>query len=129
MNVSLTCSESHARIIMTALDLFFRVNLGQFDEAWRYVEDSPEFNDDGREVARTAAAAMKAACFPLLEPGASYGITSPHVSTEAKIACEIHQTMRYAISWAKNPDGGMTVNFDEPLKLTGEPLPSVACAK
>lgn len=34
----------------------------------------------------------------------------------------MHQTLRHRRSWDIHPEGGMTVNFDEPLVLTDDPL-------
>lgn len=34
----------------------------------------------------------------------------------------LHQTLRHRRSWDIHPEGGMTVNFDEPLVLTDDPL-------
>ena len=34
----------------------------------------------------------------------------------------MHQAIRHRLSWDRHPEGGMTVNFDEPMKINDEPL-------
>lgn len=38
----------------------------------------------------------------------------------------MHQVLRHRLSWDKYPEGGLTVNFDEPLIVNDEPLIKIA---
>jgi hypothetical protein len=113
--------------MMEALDLYSRLNMGQFDEAWRAVEESPRFSKESLEAARECADELSRACFPSLEGGSYFGIVGPGVSDKAKRSWEVYSAIRHTLSWAKHPEGGITVNFDKPMSLTGEKFPEVVC--
>jgi len=51
-----------------------------------------------------------------LNPNAYYGIHSHDISDDFRISFDMHQVIRYHLSWKRNPEGGMGVNFRNPLK-------------
>lgn len=53
-----------------------------------------------------------------------YGIFNIHLDPDARISWDIHQVIRNKISWTEHPKGGMTVNYDRPLKSSSEDLPN-----
>jgi len=54
--------------------------------------------------------------------GASYGIHSPEVDDRARQAYDIQQVIRHRLAWDRNPEGGITVNFDSPMRTSTEQL-------
>lgn len=54
-----------------------------------------------------------------------YGIFSKYVKEEVRNAYDIHQVLRNYISWKRNPEGGIGVSFDRPMKTGSEPLVEV----
>lgn len=67
----------------------------------------------------------KMVLFPELHPGASYGVGRNHSSG---IAWNIHQVIRYGISWHDYPEGGFAVNFDKPVHYSDTPMPEFEIA-
>lgn len=121
MKVLLELNENQAKIVEVALDIYLRLHLCQFDMI-RYIHFDKNF--DGT-IFEYAADLMKYSIHPELAKNASYGIYSKEVSDNARIAWDIHQVLRYKVSWKKNPNGGITVNFDPPMVSSKEPLPKV----
>ena len=40
-------------------------------------------------------------------------------------AWDIYQVIRHAYAWKRYPEGGWTVDFNEPMKTGHEPLPEI----
>ena len=55
-------------------------------------------------------------------------LLSPYLKTSRPLSnyFPMHQALRHRLSWDKYPEGGMTVNFDEPLMLDDTPLLLIA---
>lgn len=122
IKIKLTLNEEQARVIINALDLYTRINIGQiraisdvflFRRKWNW--DEFHFYANG----------LKKTLFPDLQENESYGVHSSKVNESARIAWDIHQVLRHDISWFLNPNGGMTVNFDKPLKTSWHAFPEV----
>ena len=47
-------------------------------------------------------------------------ITKTHIPIDESFI--LHQTIRHRLSWDRFPEGGMTVNFDEPLVINDKPF-------
>jgi hypothetical protein len=139
MKIELT--EKQARIVMNALDYYFRVaGMGQLEEIWshyRFTSPLPSAPlskpSCDQVVIEDAINALKYQLWGL--PGnASYGITQ--TKEEYQIACEIMQQVRCCLSWwylGKDPEKDkrdwsemIGVNYDKPFKMTDEPLPKIS---
>ena len=48
------------------------------------------------------------------------------INDSFRVAWDLQQVIRYRLAWDRNPEGGIQVIFDEPLKSSQEPL---ACIK
>lgn len=122
IELTITLNETQARVIMEALELFARINIGQIDaistvflfrKKWDW--DQFHYYENG----------LKRVLFPQLTTNESYGIYSSEAGERAQVAWDIHQVIRHDLSWFLHPGGGMTVNFHEPMKTSKHPLPKV----
>lgn len=140
MKITLEMTEDTARILNTALEFYVRGLIGQMG----YLVDEIAYgipwerqipkdkNDPGRddaidrwvamrENAQKAADKVKAELFPEIGSFGSYGVGSHRASD---IAWQTHEVIRHALAWHDHPEGGITVNFDSPMKWADEPLPT-----
>lgn len=114
--VSLT--DAHLKVIMKALEVYFRLRLGQIstaiDVAYYYSLDF----EDAKIIEKTVKDF-------LFKDGASYGVGSKEID-DANLAYEINKTFAEVLA-VKNNNGyyGSTVDFHGPLKVTSEPLPKM----
>ena len=112
--VQVTMTPEQARLAVTALDLFARVHIGQFniiqEQFWNKLPDS-----DASRACEDALYTARQLCFPELKhPNHSHGI-SGCPTRGGKIAWDLQQVIRRAEAFGRMPEGGMTVNFDSPL--------------
>jgi hypothetical protein len=133
MKVKLTLNEQQARVLLEGLDLFSRILFGQLET----VREVIHTHRIGKSVppidyAKSEAilAEAKRVLFPELTPEGFYGVFSPDLDEDSKIAWDIKQVVRNAVAWEKHPSGGMTVDFDPPMRTsTTEMLPQVEIVK
>lgn len=61
----------------------------------------------------------------------SYGIFSPEINYKAAVAYNMQQVFRYTVAYFEHPEGGMTIDFNTPLKakLDPYPFPKAECCK
>ena len=117
--------EETARVVSRACELYMRLRCGQFQEL-RYLTVMPQGKNDptfGERLDKCSAALLEAkkAAFPELNgPGHSYGVG--HFRA-ADTAWNVYQVVRYVMAWHKHPEGGITVNFNKPLKYSDAPMP------
>ena len=120
---TITFTDKHLLVIEQALEVYNRLRLGQIkialDEAF---PDKHLDYDAGNALEKE----VRKVIFPeLTDSRASYGVGQHKGNGE--IAYEIRQTLRQYIS-VKNNDGYFDHsfrNFDDPLKLSEEPLPII----
>lgn len=126
-----------ARIITKACELYARTIFGQVETVVDTIAEGipldrmPPHGDVAfghewdewlkrREEARIIADQIKRILMPEIPVNGSYGVGHHR---EADIAWEAYEVLRYTMAWHNHPEGGVTVNFYEPMKLTDEPLP------
>jgi hypothetical protein len=119
-------NEEQAKIIINALDFYSRIGIGQFIEivlAFSWWQCDEQWFNHRNEVERLIYDAQ----FNLtgMPFNASYGIFSPEVHENAKIAWDIQQVIRYRLAWDRNPKGGMTVDFDDPMRSSTKDFPII----
>lgn len=119
--VTLTLSEEQAYTLWEALETYNRLLVGQFSA----VADLFPDRDFGRKVAATALLEARQTVMPELDPRGYHGIESRDVRDQARIAFDVEQVLRHALSWHRYPEGGITVNFDKPYWTSPEPRPRV----
>lgn len=117
----LTLSPDQEYITEQALELLARIHIGQFERVAELLCDPRDIDyckrrDLARDLLRLAAIVVfgRNACnYPDINGK----------SEEHERAWTIYSVLRHARSWHENPEGGFTVNYDEPLNLTGGPMP------
>ena len=109
--VRVTLTPEQARAVITAIDFYMRVRMGQFSEIGSIFWDR-----DGRDDRVTERLnQIKGVIYPNLPgPGAAHSISGVPYK-DAKVGYDILQVIRHAMSWHEAPQGGITVNFDSPL--------------
>lgn len=105
LKYQITASESQVGKLSFACDFVARVEIGQL----KGVVDALPLRDD-------------ASAYELLLKLEE--VVRPYLKrhTELTEFFTLYQTIRHRLSWDKQPAGGMTVNFDEPLKISDTPL-------
>ena len=120
--ITIKCSEKQARIIIKALDLFSRLLIGQIHELenffrWRHVG---KLDIEQQEAARIGLLRFKRLYFENMAEHESFGICNPKAPEDARISYEILKRIESKLAWHKKPEGGHTVDFHEPLKVSDE---------
>lgn len=108
----ITLTERQFHIVVKALDLFTRLQLGQFwvvAELWRWRRppEATRLMEIHLQNAATEATGYTGRASP--------GITNPNNPVEAQIAYEVGRSLKMQLHPRSNP----------PLRLTNEPLPTV----
>jgi len=122
----LTITGTQGDVINRALDLYYRLMMGQLGEIAAVMRHRSMLRGDSfgaidwRRV-DDLLAELKGIVFPTLG-SAFYGIASPEVPDEAKKMCDLRDVIRHCIAWDRNPEGGHTTNFNDPMKHGSEPL-------
>lgn len=113
-------NDEQQRVVLEALELYYRVGMGQTTEVVEVMRGSAFDQDAARDSAKELAKDL----FPDLN-GSYYGIRHDEVQEKFKVACDVYSQMRYERSWAWNPAGGMTVDFQEVYPVSTSELPKV----
>ena len=127
----LTMDKETALMVDRACEFYARMVFGQFKEAANevfYAWPEKYQNENFCEMKERAEAYLtlsKMELFPELHPGASYGVGH---NRSSDVAWNIHQVIRYGISWHDHPEGGLTVNFDKPMRYADSPMPEFEIA-
>ena len=114
-----------AQVVAHACELYARIRFGQFQEVG-YLTIRPQCTGDKTfgdriKTCREMLEKARAAAFPELEnPGHSYGVGK---FRDADAAWNAYQAIRYIKAWHENPGGGVTVNFNEPMRVSDAPMP------
>ncbi len=120
---TLNMSEAQAQVVVRALDLYTRIGIGQFEEILRVYDPLSETWGSGHKFALEFIKEIKAqAGHPM---NGSHGIHNPKVRDDFRVAYDVQQVIRNRIAFDKNPEGGMTVDFDTPRAISQLPLPTI----
>jgi len=120
--VQVTLSPEQARVVVNALDVLSRIHIGQFNIVREEFLDR-DFDSDA--VNRLLFAARHLV-FPELGGGEgySYGIRGCP-SRKGKVAWDVLQVIRQVEAFARRPEGGYTVSFNDPMFVSdSEPRPT-----
>ncbi len=118
----LKVTEEQAKVISDALEFYARIGIGQLDQilwhpAWRMAGMTKESDVDRIETDELLRHSRRA----LTRDKPALGISA--ADTDSKRSYDIHQVIRHRISWDNNPEGGLTVDFQEPLNVSGNKFP------
>jgi len=119
----LQMTKEQAAVLERALEFYTRIRNGQFQEILYELRNHEKVGTIEASYAADLAFQLRSILFRELgsDRGASYGVGHDH---KADVAWDIYQTIRYTTSWHEHPEGGIGVNFHEPLHTSSEPLPS-----
>ena len=134
--MKIICSETELGMIQPALDVYMRMQIGQYDnieEYMRWNKDITQIDNVSDQVEGLLLLARDTV-FPKLNHGlpgtvglsGSYGIYSKDRPVEGGIAYDIFQEIRYRRAYFHHPEGGYTVDFRKPLWCTDDPYPNPA---
>ena len=120
MKFHIELNDQQVSTLIKALDLYSRIGLGQFKEIL-----DRQFNWNASSNYEDAIEKLEQVKYLLteFESNEYRGIYGRDTPESCKIAWDIQQVVRHCQSWAKHPEGGLTVNFDEPLAGSQQPLP------
>ena len=117
-------SLDKCKFLILVLDLYSRIGIGQFEEILHVDNIRKNIPNNERNKIESLLKDVKFLLTGCPVNG-SLGIYNPDVPQNAKMAHDIMQVIRHRISWDQNPKGGITVNFDEPLKCSELELPKI----
>ena len=125
--VVLELTDEQAVVLERAVELLFRLHIGQFNEIkfalLQHVHDTGE-NVDLQSIG-VLLDTMSHLFFPALRPHESFNV---NCCEDCNIAYNIYQAVRYVNAWHHRPEGGIGVNFDQPHN-TGVPIPKCYLVK
>ena len=124
-SVHLTLTEEQAYTLWEALETYNRLMMGQFN-AVTGLFPARKFD---RKAAAAALLEARQTVMPELDPRGYHGIESREVPDRARIAFDVEQVLRHALSWHRHPEGGIGVCYDKPYRTSREPLIRVEIQK
>jgi hypothetical protein len=130
---TLHLTERQARVIIDALDLFSRIGMGQLKEVSYVLRQNPLPEPEAERDARITLLSDIRERLDMLSrywnANGFSGITSKSISDRFRIAWDILQVIRHRLAWDQKPEGGITVDFDEPMVTAREFLPTISLVK
>jgi len=121
LEYTLTLTPEQAQALVYAGDVYLRMSLAQIDTAVSLTLAVP---DDALPIVRELCNALKFAITGMA-PNASYGVGSKEINKTTHTIHAIEQTIRHRLAWDRKPEGGMGVDFGEPLLLGGVSAPVI----
>lgn len=127
--VHLTMTDVQARVVSTALEMWSRALMGQLNIVVSEVARIVVWKDDVERRLPNYKAIRESLEIPMdeifgLHVGAAYAISSEETPESARVAYDVHQVMRHALAWHRDPKGGGHVHFHQPMNYAEEPLPT-----
>lgn len=117
----LTLTPEQEYIVEQALELLARLHIGQFERIAELLCD-PRDTDYCKRRDLTRDLLRLAAIVVFGRSAYNYPDVKER-SQEHEQAWTIYSVLRYTRSWHENPEGGFTVNYDEPINLAGGKMP------
>ena len=131
MEYEIELTEKQTQIIQEALNLYFRLQLGQWQELAHMTRVGWYFrHKNGEETSMPLWGAVEKLIDTLVwvvfgfHSGESWGIHNKNVPNSARIARDIHDVIRHQF-WHDREDQGHGVDSDEPYSISGDPLPTI----
>lgn len=118
--IVLELTHEQAVVLQKAVELYFRINIGQFNEIKWVLRKHPNNKAEANTQCVNATLDMlRAVFFPTLERGQSFNV---ECTEDCENAYNLYQAVRYVNAWHENPEGGLGVNFDPPFPIE-KPIP------
>ena len=121
-------------LVLNALDLYSRIWIGQYEriDDLNFYDIGDRWNRDSRR--HILFQQIRDLLIPSLRGAGDYlscslGIWSDKTDIRAINAYDIQQRLRYEVSWYRNPEGGITVDFGNPLIMGNLGDSSVFCER
>lgn len=134
MDINLKDDEVYT--IIDALDFYSRIWIGQYDTILREIrwyKNCSQLDSFEYEL-KTLLLNIRHNLLPELDNYgiyASHGIFSSEINYKAAVAYNMQQEFRYKLAYFNHPEGGITVDFNSPMKaeLDPNPFPNATCNK
>lgn len=128
--MQLLINEIQAGTIMRALEFYFRIGLGQFEQLARLfeLESTGRLAAFDAEVIHDGLMQLKMQILALPR-NASYGLSCPKLPEDYRTAYDIFQVIRHFLAWQDNPAGTTGIGFFGPQQLGQERLPQIIPAQ
>lgn len=135
---TMSMTEAQARVIQDALNVYFRLHLGQVGDALECLPVvEPLWYDDRRAAEDALHQALRAKLHPCCNLfNSSLGVG--HKDFKAGAAVDLHCAIRHRLAWDRaiaegitKPDGSrdwstmLGVQYDEPMHYGSDPLPEI----
>ncbi len=104
-NYTLTLTNKHLAIIQEALNLYFRLGLGQVNDLNLHIEENT-----ATRVTSTELCGIEDALYVLDKRLAGCGITN--ATDRVRDACFIHDVIRHKLAWHDAIERGITDSYD-----------------
>lgn len=108
--VRVTLSPEQARAVVRALDVYLRIHIGQFN----IILEQFYGKDFDRDEIEGLLFEARDKLFPGLHGRGHSLSASACPEKSAKIGYDVLQAIRQKEAFGRHPEGGMTVNFDDP---------------
>lgn len=120
---TLTVSKEQAEVISRATEFLARIQMGQLEDVYYQLLDGQKFkNMQHTEQQSVRQLLADAALIVTGHRGATLGMHTQNVPDSARTSWDIYQVIRHVLAWEDHPQGGIQVDFHEPLKVSGQPL-------
>lgn len=124
--VVLELSADQAKTVEQAMELLFRLHIGQFDQIkWALMCRRDERMVGSDSFIDAALHSLQSFFYPKLLANESFNV---NCCEECNTAYAVYQAIRYVNAWHRNPDGSIGVAFDPPM-YTGVPIPKCYLVK
>jgi Zn-dependent M32 family carboxypeptidase len=124
-------NKKQVEVISKALDLYSRIGAGQVNEIlwhssvakkmWVKNDNLTENKMDYKIVVKMLDDIKKIIWG--YKPNEHGGISMAEETD--KIAYDLHQVIRYKLAWDENSEGGLTVDFQKPMRYSEEKLAKI----
>lgn len=112
----LEISEKQAYLLQEATELYARIMMAQFDHIAYTLQINLNLPTDAYHQLSDEMKKLE-------------HLVSDHTQRKrtetANIAWDLYQVIRHRVSWDRNPEGGITVNFHEPFRCAQEELAKI----
>lgn len=117
----LMLNEAQVDALLQALEVYARLGCGQFEEIARLFCCDPRSRQSNALSVEHCLDQAKHSLLAL-QRRASYSICSYDVPVSYRLAWDMYQVIRHHVSWEAHPEGGNTVNFNEPMNVSEIPF-------
>jgi len=122
-------TEAQLQITAKALDVYFRLGLGQLRDGLECLPFRSDLEMWQWEIMRSVAHLLRPHMIDKVDcMGSSLGINSPELREEYRVAADVKKVIRHFLAHKNRPlqPGQMpSVDHDQPSQYSAEPLPTI----